>query len=229
MIPLMLFLDSASVDDAARAARLPFVGGLSFNPSLLACALGRNTVTPDEFDMHVRRLAETLPGTLFIQPVSQSTDGIVGDAVRLRRCVDAARLVVKIPFSEDGLRATAQLRKEGMITCTTSIFSTLQAYVAATSGADWIAPYCNRITQAGGDGVATVRAMGEMFRCNGLSCQMLVASVKSRDEMEALAGTGARHITVGLALLEEAAKHAASAAANARFQSEMYYEDGGNG
>lgn len=217
----VLFLDSASLEDAGRAARLPFVGGLSFNPTLLHRALGCRRISHADFRRHLSAIGAILPGTLFVQTLSHDTDGILADAHEILETVQPSRVVIKIPYSEAGLAATARLQREAIETCTTSIYTPLQAYVAATSGAAWIAPYCNRITQAGGDGVAAVRDMGEIFRRHGLACQMLVASIKSLNEMEAVVGTGARHVTVPLPLLEEAACHAGSEAAAARFREDL--------
>lgn len=221
----MLFLDSAVIDDAVRAARLPFVGGLSLNPTLLHRAVDLREITRTQLRDHLRRLAEALPGTLFVQTVAHHTEGIIRDAADIIETVSEARAVIKIPYSEEGLRATARLQGDGIATCTTSIFTPLQAFVAATSGAAWIAPYCNRITQAGGNGPQTVRAMAELFDAHALDCRMLVASIKSLEEMEQVLATGATHVTVPLDLLERAARHEASEQASQRFRDDLSWAE----
>lgn len=218
----MLFLDSASLDDARQAACLPFFGGLSFNPTLLARALGTSFVTRDAFLRHLAALAEVTNGRrLYVQPVSHDTEGLLADAKDILKAVNPIRVVIKLPYSPDGLRAARTLVDRDIRTCVTSIFTPLQAYVAASIGADWIAPYCNRITRSGGDGVEAIRAMGQLIRAHGYKCQILAASVKSLAEMEAVLATGPCKVTVSLDLLEEAASHPMSEAAGAQFHEDL--------
>lgn len=199
----MLFLDSAVLQEAQEAARLPFVGGVTCNPTLLARALGSAKVTPERVADHLAALSEAHPGVHYVQTLSQDLDGIIRDAHRYLEVFHPSRLVVKIPYSHHGLSAVRRLEGEGIRTCVTAVTSPLQTYVAAISGASWVAPYCNRITVAGGDGVAAVKTMLEILERNHLGCRLLVASVKSLDEMEALAVQGAHRITVPLAILRE--------------------------
>lgn len=203
----MLYLDSAVIEEAREAARLPFVGGVSCNPTLLARAMGSLAVTPDEVAAHLAAMADAHPGVHYVQTLAQDLDGIVRDAHRFLLTIRPSRLVVKIPYSQEGLRAVRRLEKEGVTTCVTAVVSPLQAYVAATSGASWIAPYCHRITAAGGDGIEAVGAMLEIFEKHRLPCRLLVASVKSLQEMEAIILRGAQRVTVPLALLREALVH----------------------
>ena len=203
----MLYLDSAVIAEAREAARLPFVGGVSCNPTLLARAMGSLVVTPEQVSAHLAALADAHPGMHYVQTLAQDLDGMVRDACRFSQVIPRSRLVVKIPYSHDGLLAVHRLEKEGVATCVTAVASPLQAYVAATSGASWIAPYCNRITKGGGDGVEAVAAMLEIFERHSLPCRLLVASIKSLQEMEAVILHGAHHVTVPLALLREAQAH----------------------
>lgn len=206
---------------------MPFVGGLSFNPTLLSRALGVGLVERADFARHLASLADAMPGTLFVQTLSYDTDGIIADAREIVSITGRERVVIKIPFSEEGLRATQRLEAIGVATCTTSIFNVLGAYVAATSGASWIAPYCNRITLRGGDGVAEIRAMAETFNQHALPCEILVASVKTTEELSAVLLAPARHVTVSVDLLERVAHHPASAEASAAFQSALRWAEHG--
>lgn len=218
----MLFLDSASLEEAQAAAAHPYFGGLSFNPTLLSRALGTDVVTRERFITHLRALADVTHGRrLYVQPVAHDTEGLLRDARDILEVVNPIRVVIKLPYTPDGLRAMRNLADRGINTCVTSIFTPLQAYVAASTGATWIAPYCNRITAAGGDGVETVRAIGQLLRAHRLECQQLVASVKSPAEMEAVLATGPCKVTVPLSLFEEAGRHAMSDAADARFEQDL--------
>jgi len=213
----MLFLDSAIVEEARRAASLPFVGGLSCNPTLMARSLGVSKVSRLQFEEHLRALASVVTGSLFVQTLAPDPDGIVRDGLEIVEILGAERSVVKVPYTPAGLAATRRLADEGVAVCLTAVFTPLQAFVAATSGATWIAPYCNRITASGGDGVLAVRQMLQVHRAHGLDCRLLVASVKSVAEMEAVLLEGAHHVTVPLPLLEEALEHPLTDQATVRF------------
>jgi TalC/MipB family fructose-6-phosphate aldolase len=217
----MLFLDSADVAEARAAAALPFVGGVSCNPSLLARALGASSVTLTDFATHVKALADAHHGALFVQTLAPDTEGMVLQAHALREVVPVDRLVIKIPYTEAGLRAARVLAVDKVPVCVTAVFSVMQAYVAATCGAHWIAPYCNRVTAHGGDGVATVRAILDTLRAHDLGSRLLVASIKSVPEMEDVLRTGAHHVTVGLDLLRAAARHELADQAMERFSQDL--------
>lgn len=218
----MLFLDSASIEDARQAVRHPYFAGLSFNPTLLSRALGASFVTRDAFHRHLKALAEVTNGRrLYVQPVSHDFEGLLADAHEILATVNPIRVVIKLPYSPDGLRAARALVDRDIRTCVTSIFTPLQAYVAASIGADWIAPYCNRITRSGGNGVESVRAMGQIIQAHGFKTQILAASIKSLAEMEAVLATGPCRVTVSLDLFEEAATHPLSEAAGAQFEDDL--------
>ena len=217
----MLFLDSGLLDEAALAASLPFVGGLTCNPTLLARALGCSTVTQEQLATHLRALAALMPGPLFVQTLAATVEGIIEDAHFIRLVLGSERVVVKVPYTPEGLQATRRLAGVGVATCTTAIYSVLQAQVAALAGARWVAPYCNRITQAGGDGVATVAQMRSVLAAHRLDCRVLVASVKSLAEVEAVVGTGVEAVTAPLSLLQEMASHRLSREATARFAADL--------
>lgn len=223
----MLFLDSASLEEACAAAQMPYFGGLSFNPTLLARALGNRLVLRDQFRAHLQALAEATRGRrLFVQPVSHDLEGLMRDAKDILEIVNPSRVVIKLPYSPDGLAASRRLADREVATCVTSVFTPLQAYMAASSGAAWIAPYCNRITVSGGNGVEAVRQMGQTLRTHDLACRLLVASIKSLAELEAVLAAGPCRATVPFALFDEAARHPMSDAAATRFQEDLSWVGG---
>jgi TalC/MipB family fructose-6-phosphate aldolase len=220
----MLYLDSAVIKEAREAARYPFVGGLSCNPTLLARAMGSLAVTPEQVAGHLAELAQAHPGQLYVQTIAQDLEGIIRDAHRFLRTIPPGRLIIKVPYSLEGLQAVQRLEHEGVTTCVTAVVSPLQAYVAAQSGASWIAPYCNRISAAGGDGVETVALTLEMFARHELSCRLLVASIKSIEEMEEVIMQGAQRVTVPMALLRECLAHPMTIEALRQFEKNLAWE-----
>ena len=99
-----------------------------------------------------------------------------------------ANTYTKIPVNVAGLEAIQRLRKaqpDAHITAT-DIYMPMQAFLAAKAGADYTAPYINRIDNLGADGIATAKVIQDMFTKNGLPCQILAASFKNSQQVQAL-------------------------------------------
>lgn len=199
------------------------MGGLSLNPSLLARAHGNHRIDRTRAAHLIMELAQALPGPMFVQTLASDEQGILDDA-RLIHGLLKDRVIVKIPCTDTGLRITRKLTVESIPVCQTAVFSVTQAVISAAAGARWVAPYCNRITAAGGNGVATIGRMREAMAHQGLECRVLVASLKSVEEVEAVLLTGADHLTMPLALLGQLSQHPLTDVATARFSEDLAWD-----
>ena len=188
---MALFLDSAKVEDARRAAELGFVAGVTTNPSLLAEA-GR----PGLEVLH--DLLGLTSGPVFYQVTA---DTVLGRAEQARGFAALApgRVVVKIPATTENLALTSRLAAEGIPCCVTAVSHPAQAYLSALAGARYTVPYVNRLTRQLGDGIAVVRGCAALIR--GSSTRLLAASLKSVDEVVAALQAGADDVTLPLSLL----------------------------
>ena len=142
-----LYLDTANVAEVERLARIYPLAGVTTNPSIIAA--GKVPV----WDVLPRLQKAVGPeGTLFAQTMSRDAQGMVEEAKRLSNAVPG--LVVKIPVTAEGLAAIKLLKKEGIPTLGTAVYSASQGLLAALAGAKYVAPYVNRVDAQGGDDVS---------------------------------------------------------------------------
>lgn len=167
-----LYLDTANVADVERLARIFPIAGVTTNPSIIAAS--------------GEPLWEVLPrlqnvigpqGILFAQTMSRDAEGMIAEARRLRKAIPT--IVVKIPVNAEGLAAIKALKKEGVITLGTAVYSASQGLLAALAGAKYIAPYVNRVDAQGGDGIRTVQELQSLLEMHAPGSSVLAASFKT--------------------------------------------------
>jgi len=167
-----LYLDTASMADVERLARIFPIAGVTTNPSIIA-ARGESV-----WDVLPRLQKIVGPeGTLFAQTMSRDADGMVAEARRLNATLPD--LVVKIPVTAEGLVAIKILKKEGITTLGTAVYSAAQGLLAALAGAKYIAPYVNRVDAQGGDGIRTVQELQSLLELHAPESMVLAASFKT--------------------------------------------------
>ena len=167
-----LYLDTANVADVERLARIFPIAGITTNPSIIA-ASGEPL-----WDVLPRLQKAIGPqGTLFAQTMSRNAEGMVAEARRLRDAIPD--IVVKIPVTAEGLVAIKALKKEGITTLGTAVYSASQGLLAALAGAKYIAPYVNRVDAQGGDGIRTVQELQTLLELHAPDSMVLAASFKT--------------------------------------------------
>jgi len=167
-----LYLDTANVADVERLARIFPIAGVTTNPSIIA-ASGESV-----WDVLPRLQKIVGPqGTLFAQTMSRDADGMVAEARRLSATFPG--IVVKIPVTAEGLVAIKTLKKEGITTLGTAVYSAAQGLLAALAGAKYIAPYVNRVDAQGGDGIRTVQELQSLLELHAPESMVLAASFKT--------------------------------------------------
>jgi transaldolase len=201
---MALFLDSAKVDDARRAADLGFVCGITTNPALVV-----GTGRPAE--EVIAALCAVFSGTVFHQVVSPPGPALEAEIDRFRAL--SSRVAFKIPCEHDYMPAVHGLAEEGLDCAVTGVFGAAQAYIAAEAGARYIIPYVNRATRLCGDGPALVAEMAAVLAHAARSaaadraCEILAASIKSSSEAVDALLAGAHHLTLPWAVLATLAEH----------------------
>jgi len=192
---LELYLDSADIAQITRFHACLPIKGITTNPSILAKAeIGVNQL-----------LAELNPilggqARFHVQVVSESVDGMIDEARKISAL--PYDVVVKIPATEKGLTAIKQLHGEGIPLLATAIYSVQQGFLAALAGADYLAPYVNRIDALGESGVAVVAELQNILTQQQLSSCLLPASFKNtRQVLDVLqAGVGAMTLPIDIML-----------------------------
>jgi transaldolase len=203
---MAIFLDSADPQHAVEAFRLGFVTGVTTNPRLLAAQGGDPRRT-------IHDIAERSSGLIFYQPLAESAEAMEQELREMHGLI-GERIVAKIPCCPHGFVVLSRLR-EDMTCAMTAVFSAGQVYAAACAGADYALPYLNRMTRLGGDGATVIERMAEVVTMTEI--ELVVASIRSVEEMERAVLAGADHVTMPLAVMQELAEHPLSQDAIADF------------
>ena len=144
-------IDDANVENIRRIYEHYPVDGVSTNPSILAKS-GRN---PYEVLKEIREIIGE-DGELFVQATAATAEGMVGEAHKIVEVLGKTTLV-KIPCTPEGFKAMKQLKREGIRFIGTAIYTAMQGFLAAKCGAEYVAPYVNRIDNMGFDGVQVAK------------------------------------------------------------------------
>lgn len=177
------------------------VDGVTTNPSILAKS-GRQ---PYEVLTEIREFIGP-DAELHVQVIAQDAEGMVRDGHRIVEVL-GKNTYVKVPTTKEGLRAMKLLHGEGIRVTATAIYTRMQAFLAAKAGADYAAPYVNRIDNLGGDGVKTAQDIHDIFRKNGLDCQVLAASFKNSQQVQELCEYGIGAATISPDVIEALIKN----------------------
>lgn len=191
-----LYLDTANVAEVERLARILPIAGVTTNPSIVA--VGKESI----WDV-LPRLQKAIgaEGILFAQTMSCDAAGMVAEARRLQVAVPG--IVVKIPVTSEGLAAIKLLKREGIVTLGTAVYSASQGLLAALAGAKYVAPYVNRIDAQGGDGIGTVKELQTLLERHVPDSKILAASFKTpRQALDCLLA-GCEAITLPLDVAQQ--------------------------
>lgn len=204
-----LYLDTVDVEQVNRLNSCLPIKGVTTNPSILANA-GMGVTQA------LAELAEIIEDARFhVQVVSQTVDAIVDEAIEIDKL--PFDMVVKIPATEIGLAAIKIVKKCGIQVLATAIYSSQQGFLAALCGADYLAPYVNRMDTMGGDGVAVVADLQQLITINGLSCKVLPASFKNTLQVMEVMKLGVEAITIPVEVAIQMISHPAVNPAVAKF------------
>lgn len=170
---MKLLIDDANIEKIKRIYEYYAIDGVTTNPSILA----KNGKNPYETLKEIREFIGK-DAELHVQVVSNTAKEMVEEGHRIVKEL-GENTYVKIPTVPEGLKAMKQLSKEGYKITATAIYTPIQAYLAAKAGADYTAPYVNRIDNLGTNGIEVTRKIHDIFENNGLKTQILAASFKN--------------------------------------------------
>ena len=205
-------LDTADINAIRHCNEFYPLAGVTTNPSIIAKE-NRN------FWDIVKEIRGIIgPDKLFFaQTVQTEASKIVEEAVYMNEKSGGA-FCVKIPIGEEGLKATMELKKLGIKVLMTAIFTPGQALMAAKAGADYVAPYVNRLDNILGDGCDVVAQIVEQFAIYDLPCKVLAASFKNAQQVHNCASAGCQCVTVTDDVLKALISHPMTDAAICGFE-----------
>ena len=212
---MKLCIDHADVAKIRRIYEFYPVDGVSTNPSILA-KCGR---VPYEVLREIRSIVGD--GELFVQAVSPDAEGMVTEAHRIVKELGEATLV-KIPCVPEGFKAMKALNAEGIRFIGTAIYTPMQGFLAAKCGAEYVAPYVNRIDNMGFDGVQVSKDIHDAIVRSGLTHSgLLAASFKNSQQVLELVKYGVKAVTVAPDVIEGLVKNPAIDAALTQFTADF--------
>jgi len=195
-----IFLDTADIAEIRRAAQAGLIDGITTNPSLMAEVAGDG----DPRDLFVE-ICEVVDGPVSAEVVATDTEGMVAEGRRLAGLHQ--HIVVKVPLTEEGLRACRALRQEKIAVNVTLCFSVAQALLAAKAGATYISPFVGRLDDIGHDGMELVAEIREVYDEYGIETRILAASIRHPRHAKEAMFLGADCATLPPAVLYKLMQH----------------------
>lgn len=208
---MKFFIDTANVDYIKEANDMGIICGVTTNPSLIAKE-GR------VFEEVIAEIASIVDGPISGEVKATTTDAetMVKEGIAISKI--HPNMVVKIPMTAEGLKATKALSAMGIKTNVTLVFSAAQALLAARAGATYVSPFLGRLDDISTDGLPLIRQIVEMFEVAGITTQIICASVRHPIHVTECALAGADIATVPYKVLEQMTKHPLTDAGIEKFQ-----------
>ena len=197
---MRFFIDTANVDDIRKANDMGVICGVTTNPSLIAKE-GR------DFNEVIKEITSIVDGPISGEVKATTTDaeGMIKEGREIAAI--HPNMVVKIPLTVEGLKATKVLSSEGIKTNVTLIFTANQALLAARAGATYVSPFLGRLDDISQPGIDLIETIAEMFSVAGLDTQIIAASVRNPIHVTDCALAGADIATVPYKVIEQMTKH----------------------
>jgi transaldolase len=195
---MKFFIDTANVDEIKEAHSMGMVDGVTTNPSLIAKE-GR------VFEDVIKEICEIVDGPISAEVISLEAEGMVAEARELAKI--NPNVVIKVPMTVDGLKATRTLAQENIRTNVTLVFSPLQALMAAKAGASYVSPFVGRLDDLSQDGMQLIEQIVEIFANYAYDTEIIVASVRNPLHVLDAALAGADIATIPFNVLSKLASH----------------------
>ncbi len=198
---MLYMIDTANTDSIRRCVDTFPIDGVTTNPTLVA----KEKTSFLSLTQTIRQIIGD-ERMLHIQVTANEFEKIVQEAKELQNFL-GGNLYIKIPISKEGLQAAMALKRMGMKVTMTAIFTQQQALMAAKAGADFVAPYVNRLDNIVSDGVNVVSEIVELFNYYQISSKVLAASFKNVEQVHKTSMAGAHAVTVNPEILESLIYH----------------------
>lgn len=198
---MLYLLDTADLKAIERAYNFYPMDGVTTNPTIIS------KEKRDFLDIlkDIRKIIGE-ESMLHVQAVSLTAEKMVEEAEYLSRVI-GGNLYIKIPVIPEGIKAMKILKQKGIKITATAIFTAQQALMAAMAGAEFVAPYVNRIDNISGDGVDVIAQIVQLLGKYGLDAKVLAASFKNVQQVHSVALAGGQSVTVNPEILDAMLMH----------------------
>ncbi|HZV81175.1 MAG TPA: fructose-6-phosphate aldolase [Geobacteraceae bacterium] len=195
---MKFFIDTADVNEIREAHELGLVDGVTTNPSLIAKS-GR------KFEEVISEITGIVDGPISAEVISLDHEGMIREALELTKI--HRNIVIKLPMTPEGLKATKTLTAKGIKTNVTLIFTPMQALLAAKAGATYVSPFVGRLDDISQNGMGIIEEIRTIFDNYGYKAEIIVASVRNPIHVLDSALIGADVATIPYSVMMQLAKH----------------------
>ena len=195
---MKFFIDTANVEEIREANELGVICGVTTNPSLIVKE-GR------DFIQVVKEISEIVDGPISAEVISLNHEDMIKEAEKLSQI--HKNIVIKLPMTSEGLKATKILSSKGIKTNVTLIFSGNQALLAARAGATFVSPFIGRMDDIGNVGMNIIEDIITVFEIHGIDTEVISASIRTPMHVLESAKTGAHIATIPYKIFIEMLKH----------------------
>ncbi len=195
---MKFFIDTAEVAEIRAAHELGLVDGVTTNPSLIAKS-GR------DFKEVITEITGIVDGPISAEVIALDAEGMIKEGKELAKIHQ--NIVIKVPMTTEGLKATKEFSRLGIKINVTLIFSPLQALLAAKAGATYVSPFVGRLDDVGHNGMEGVEQIRTIYDNYGYDTEIIVASVRSPLHVLNAGLIGADICTIPFAVMKQLAQH----------------------
>ena len=195
---MLLFADTADTALIKELAETGLVDGVTTNPTLIAKS-GRPMAEV------IAEICGVVEGPVSAEVAAVEAGAMIKEGEKLAGI--APNVVVKVPLTYEGLKATAEFARLGIQTNVTLCFSATQAMLAAKAGATFISPFVGRLDDHGADGIGLLEEIRVLYDVHGFDTQILAASLRNPNHVSAAAVAGADAATIPADVFKALVKH----------------------
>lgn len=195
---MKFFIDTANIKEIKDGIDLGMVDGVTTNPSLIA-------KENKSFEEVIKEILTVVDGPVSLEVLSLAAEGMLEEGRKLAAL--GKNVVVKVPLTTEGLKATKVFASEGIAVNQTLIFSPLQALMAAKAGAAYVSPFVGRLDDISHDGMEIVEQILTIFGNYGFETEVIVASVRHPRHVLEAALMGAHIATIPYKVIAQLANH----------------------
>lgn len=196
---MRFFIDTANIDEIRKVNAYGILDGVTTNPSLIAKESGK------PFEAIIEEICGIVDGPISAEVISLEAAGMVEEGRKLAKI--HKNVVVKVPLTAEGLKATKAFKAEGIKTNVTLCFSATQGLMAAKAGATYVSPFIGRLDDINLDGMLLIRELVAIFENYGLETNVLAASIRGPRHVTDAALAGAHVATIPTKVFDQMLRH----------------------
>lgn len=208
---MKIYVDTADIEKIKLLDENLPLAGVTMNPSITA----KSGIELSKLIPEVRSILAD-DRMIFAQVISKDSTEMVKEAIFLHQL--DKNIVIKIPVTNEGLKAIKALKKLNIRTLGTAVYTTSQGLLAALAGAEYVAPYFNRIESISGNGLEIVQSLVEILKMHAPNCKVFGASFKNNQQLINCLLAGCECITLPTELAEKLLDNPTVDAAVEQFQ-----------